>query len=117
MTQEIPAWLGTIREFNYRLPAPVDTNLKSASKNQMPAYIATAIYGKTRILAEPKPTKEQVEQQIAYDNRLRQAATTKNQEQVRNRIKSAAKRLGIRPTSKPTWMRLHDNLFYGYSSR
>jgi hypothetical protein len=109
---EIPAWLGT-SPLRYRLPAPVDTSLKSASKNQTPTWLNV-------VAQADHPMTYTVKEAQRYNGKLLEAsaATTKKQQLTRNRIKSAARKLGIRPTpTKPYWMRLHDNLFYGYSSR
>jgi hypothetical protein len=108
-TTDRPYWLSTLHVRESGLNS--NSNLKNASVQQ-PGWIN--IYQNTLpVLPAVKYTNQQIEEMSR--SQLRQAATTKNQEQTRNRIKSAAKKLGIRPTPvKPAWLRIRDLNMYGY---
>lgn len=115
MSEEIPAWLGTIRQFDYRLPTPTN-NLKSASTNEAPAYINIMRHGAVKVLEEP------LNETIAN---LRNAELAQKKKiALRGKILSASRKLGVKPkpkaqlrsastNTKPAWLATRDYFLYG----
>lgn len=123
---DIPYWLGTIRQFDYRLPTPVadtnsDSNLKNASvnANAAPYWIEIMRNGAFPTLETPiEEVKSQLRSaQVAAEKRLN------HKKVMRSKILSAARKMRIKPgaqmrsastrNEKPAWLATRDYFLYG----